>query len=94
MSDKNEDVICCGVVEALKDKGYYYPFERPIIINKDTLNLEVGGVALRVCKKTPTGKISQTKQSSIFIKFCPFCGKSLNNKGGKEELENDRPDDE
>ena len=77
---------CCGVMEYFVSDGWAIPFERPIAVNRDTLNMEVVGWSIRLYKKTSAGHPSKQKGPFILMSFCPFCGKNI-----ESSASDDRP---
>jgi len=67
---------CCKImtqVLAESDKPFYYP----VYIDKEH-NLKSGALAVQIFRLTPSGKaIAQKGRKTIFLAFCPFCGKKL-----------------
>lgn len=75
--DKYPARVCCGMLEHFVANGYVFPFERPI--GAENLTLKALGWAVNFFKRTPNGRIDQTKKGKVivFIGFCPFCGHRL-----------------
>lgn len=67
---------CCGILEALS-KMYDLPFERPIGIHMETLDMKVLEWSVCMMKRTPSGNVSQSTGPHMIMSFCPFCGAQL-----------------
>ena len=77
---------CCEALEETTKK-YKRPLYRSIIISQDLSTLSVGEWAIQMYSLTKSGTISRRGRATIFINFCPFCGKQLRE---IEEVQRDR----
>ncbi len=71
----------CDCMQQLKEgveaKGYIYPFERGISLDKTTVQFVVGQWAATMYRKTPTGRRSKVNTGSLILSHCVVCGESL-----------------
>lgn len=61
-------------------KRFDGPFERPIMINRETLDMGVGDWVVRVYKRTKSGGISKQGGGVLILNYCPICGDKLTEK--------------
>jgi len=71
-----EDTMCCDAMQQVETE-YAFPFIRPVSIDPATLNFRVNDLAIQLHKKTIAGRVSRAGQATVFVNFCPFCGKRL-----------------
>ena len=67
--------FCCNALKDISDT-YALPFYRPLILNRETKAIEAGGWGIKLLNKTPGGNIAK-KGATVFLNYCPFCGKQL-----------------
>jgi hypothetical protein len=78
--DDYPDKVCCGILEHLVNTGYKFPFSIPIQLSQD-MSLKAGSWAVTVYEQdTRTLGLNQRKHVTVFLSYCPFCGKKI---GGK-----------
>jgi hypothetical protein len=71
-----EEPCCEAMAEILK--RYDGPFYYPIYIDKETHDLMSGKLAVKVYRLTKSKKaIASGSSASMFLNFCPICGKKL-----------------
>lgn len=72
------DKTCCGVLEHLIASGYKFPFSKPVVVKRDTMQMDTGGWAVTMYEQDArTLGLNQRKHITVFLTHCPFCGKKI-----------------
>lgn len=67
---------CCGGLEKIAKRADF-PFERPLYVDPETHQLRVGAWAVKLFKKTPSGRVSSKSAGLLALNYCPICGVQL-----------------
>lgn len=68
--------FCCDAFKEIV-KMFDYPFYRPLVLNRETKDIELGNWGAKLLKKTPGGNISTKGGATMYLNYCPLCGKEL-----------------
>ena len=68
--------ICCEALEQITEE-YDFPFYRPLMINKKTMNMSVASWSIKLLKKTAAGNVSKKGGATLIMSYCPACGTKL-----------------
>jgi hypothetical protein len=66
----------CNCLQNIVDDGYEHPFflARAISLLSGAVTK---GWAVQIAQLTPTGRVSKTRRKTVYLNYCPLCGKRL-----------------
>lgn len=73
---KSDRVQCCDAMKEILSK-FDKPFYWPIRFVPKTHDLVADELAVTLYKTTPAGNISKRGSATVFLNYCPWCGKKL-----------------
>jgi hypothetical protein len=74
MSEEHE--FCCGILR-IAVENYDFPFEWPMFLDPETLDMKANRLSIILAKETLGGSISRIGVHHARIIYCPFCGTKL-----------------
>ncbi len=75
-----EGTFCCPAFRQITER-FEMPIYQPIVINRETMDFESVSWAIKVYNPTSTGAPKRREQASLFMSYCPLCGKRLREEG-------------
>ena len=72
--------VCCGVLEHLVANGFEFPFMKRFKTKpegKDGIDIQEAWAVDVYKKDTRSLGINQRQKATIFLSYCPFCGKKI-----------------
>lgn len=81
--DDYPDKVCCGILEHLLVSGFEFPFTLPMSVSPAApgdFNVQPRWAVRLYQKDQRTLGLNQAKSVTLFLMYCPFCGKKI----GKE----------
>lgn len=73
-----DDGVCCGMLEAMIDAGFVFPFQKVLTVDFPTGETQARW-AIIYHKETPGGSVSNAKNGRVpaVLNYCPFCGTKI-----------------